>query len=334
MIIIRVPLRITFVGDATDLPDFYHRYVGRVISTTIDKYIYLVINSSYHMNKCIIKYSISEDVSHARELKHDRFRTMLLELGIEKGIEIGTFSDIPAKVGLGSSSAFSVALIKGLNTYLGKNIDKETIAREACRLEIDLLGEPIGKQDQYAAAYGGLNLIRFDDNENVDVKPILLDFNKKNTLENHSMLFFTGMTRNVASVLTEQKSLIGDNFETYKKMSDSVPEFEEALFKSDIKKIAEMINREWGWKKSLASNVTNTKIDTLYDAALASGAWGGKVMGAGSGGCLFLIVPPENRDSVRKALCEIAQKEQLADFQEISIRFTQSGVDTLSNVCY
>ncbi len=331
MIIAKAPLRITFIGDATDLPGFCNSYPGQLISATIDKYIYIVINHSYRLNKYIIKHSITEEVDAIKDIKHDRFRVMLSELGIKNGLEIGAFSDLPGNTGLGSSSTFSVALIKALYKYLGKNIDKKAIAEEASRLEIELLKEPIGKQDQYAAAYGGFNWLRFKTNGNVSVKRLNLGKDKIKKLEDYSMLFYTGMTRHASIILTEQVKKIKDNFDTYKRMADSVGEFRQALADGDMKKIGKMIDREWQWKKTLAHNVSNQVIDSLHRAAKAAGAIGGRLIGAGSGGFLLLIVAPSRRATVSKALQTQAKKDGLADFMAVPMSFVDKGVKIIFN---
>jgi len=335
MIIVRAPLRISFVGGGTDLPDFYNRYPGRVISTTIDKFVYLAINPKYLEDKFIIKYQSVEIVGHPSELSHSRLRHALLDLGITKnGLEISSFSDIPAKTGLGSSSSFSVALLKGLNTYLGKTISKEDAAKAACRLEIDLLKEPIGKQDQYAAAFGGFNVIEFSTDGSVTVDPVLLDYKKLKCLEDHLILFFTGITRDASSVLSEQSSKIEENFETYQKMSDSVFEFRDKLISGNIQGIANMLHQGWLSKKSLASNVSNSLIDDMYQVGLNAGAWGGKILGAGGGGCLLLLAEPKQHNKIKEAMSELATSKSLVDFKEIPIKFTKSGTDVLFNAMH
>ena len=189
MIVVRAPLRISFVGGGTDLPDFYFRYPGRVISTTIDKYVYLVINRTPFIDKVSARYSLSETVDRPSELQHTRIREALVDLGIDKNIEIGSFASLPAKTGLGSSSSFSVALMRGLHAHQGRKVSKADIAEAAYRLEIDLLGEPIGKQDQYAAAFGGMNIFQFNPDDSVDVRPVYLDYKMKRAMEDHLLLF-------------------------------------------------------------------------------------------------------------------------------------------------
>lgn len=332
MIIVRAPLRISFVGGGTDLPDFYHQYPGRVISTTINKFVYLVINPAYHMDDFILKYQVTEKVKHPKDIAHDRFRAALLDLGItDRGVEIGSFADIPAKTGLGSSSSFTVALIKGLDTFLGKSISPEEAAREACRLEIDVLKEPIGKQDQYASAYGGFNIFQFNPDETVDIEPVLVDSKKKRSFEDHLLLFYTGITRNASSVLTDQKTKITDNLETYKQMSDSVYQFRDNLLLGDYKALGQMLHEGWVKKRSLGSAVTNSMIDDMYELGIKGGAWGGKVLGAGGGGCLLFIAPPDAHEHIEQSLARFAADHEMLDSQEINFAFTQSGASVIFN---
>lgn len=330
MIITRAPLRISFVGGGTDIKEFYSRYPGRVISTSIDKFVYIVTHTGDFGN-FIMKYSKTETVKDVSEINHTRFKEALIKMGIPKGIEIASFADLPAKTGLGSSSSFSVALMKALHSVKGKKISKEEAARTACELEIDILKEPIGKQDQYAAAYGGLNVITFNTDGTVSVDPIFMDFKFKSKFENHMMLFFTGMTRPASSVLSEQKKKIDDNFETYKKMSDSVLVFRDKLLAQDLKGMADMLHEGWQRKKTLASSVTNSETDILYETAIKAGAWGGKILGAGGGGCLLFIAEPKVQQKIQEEM-EIKAKEiNLEDFKRVHFSLTSSGVDVLYN---
>ena len=331
MIIIKAPLRISFVGGGTDLADFYRRTPGRVISTTINKYVYVAVNRTPLINKVSARYSISETVSHPNNLQHTRIKSALLDLGILSNIEIASFASLPAKTGFGSSSSFSVALINALHVYLGKKVNKKELAEAACRLEIELIKEPIGKQDQYAATFGGFNIFQFNSDGTVDIEPILLDYKKQALFEDHMLVFFIGITRTASSVLTEQKSKIDINFETYKKMADSVFDFKENLIKGDINKMAEILHRGWFHKKSLASNVSNDLIDNLYGAGLKAGAWGGKILGAGGGGCIMFLAPINKKSAVREAVQKIAKKNQLNEFCEIPVKFVQSGCDIIFN---
>jgi len=329
MIVTRAPMRISFVGGGTDLPSFYTRYPGRVISTAIDKFMHVVINRTPFVDKISARYDVSEVVSHPRDLKHSRIREALLDLDITKGIQIASFPMIPAKTGLGSSSTFSVAMIKGLYAFQGKRIDKYAVAEAAARLEIKLVGEPIGKQDQYAASFGGLNVFQFNPDHSVEVRPILLGYKNRLALEDHLLVFFTGITRDASSVLSEQNNNIEVKFESLKKMSDSVLDFEGRLMKGDLRGLGQMLHEGWMIKKTLASNISNKVIDDLYDVGMNTGAWGGKVLGAGGGGCVMFLVSPEKRKAVLAELVKLAQKNNLIEAKEVPIRFAQSGAEIL-----
>jgi D-glycero-alpha-D-manno-heptose-7-phosphate kinase len=331
MIVTRAPMRISFVGGGTDLADFYKRYPGRVISTAIDKFVHIAVNRTPLVDKVSARYSVTETVDRAEDIKHTRIKAALTDLGIGTGLEIGSFAMLPASTGLGSSSTFSVALIKALYTYQGKKIDRHMAAELASRLEIELLNEPIGKQDQYAAAFGGFNIFQFNADGSVDVKPVLMGYETRLGLEDHVLLFYTGITRPASSVLTEQKSNIDKKFETLKQMSDSVPEFEARLLKSDFKGLGEMLHKGWMQKKTLASNVSNNAIDTLYEAGMNAGAWGGKVLGAGGGGCVMFLAPIEQKHAIRNAVLTAGHVSGMDSLKEIPVKFVQSGVEILHN---
>ncbi len=331
MIIVRAPLRVSFVGGGTDLPDFYKNNTGRVISAAIDKYVYVTINRPPLVRNVSARYGITEQVNHPKELLNGRIREALIHQDILSGIDVGTFSDVPVKTGLGSSSSFSVALMKALLVFKGKNANRGEIAELASHLEINLLKEPIGKQDQYASAFGGLNIFQFNNDNTVDVTPVHLDFRKMSDLESHISVFFTGVTRLASSVLTEQKSNIVKKQDELKKMAESVFEFREQLLKGNFKRLGEILHDGWLTKKTLASNVSNPVIDELYSAGISAGAWGGKVLGAGGGGCLLFIASPENKNNIRIKLQEVAVKNKLNDFTLIPIKFVQSGVEVLMN---
>jgi D-glycero-alpha-D-manno-heptose-7-phosphate kinase len=224
-----------------------------------------------------------------------------------------------------------VALLKGLYAYIGKKLDKREVAEAACRLEIDLVKEPIGKQDQYAAAFGGLNLLQFNTDGTVDVEPVLLDYKKRMQFESHLILVFLGTTRDAASVLMEQKANTAKNFETLKRMSDSVPVFKEAILHADFQSAGEMLLDGWTMKKQLASAISNPGIDRLYETAMSRGAWGGKVLGAGGAGCLMLLAPLEKRRAVLDALMMGAKAEGFEGACEIPVGFVQAGAEILTN---
>jgi D-glycero-alpha-D-manno-heptose-7-phosphate kinase len=332
MILTRAPLRISFVGGGTDLPDFYHLYPGKVISATIDKYVYIVINPTPMVNKISARYSVTETVDCAKDLKHTRIKAAFLDMNISSGIEIGSYASLPAKTGLGSSSSFSVALIKSLYGYINRRATKQEIAEAACRLEIDLVGEPIGKQDQYAASFGGFNVFQFNPDNSIRVKPLLIDHKTQSKLEEYLLLFFTGITRSASEILKEQKININRKFKVLREMTELVSKFEKCLLRSDVKRAGKLLHQNWLKKKSLASKITNPIIDKLYQAGIRNGAWGGKLLGAGGGGCIMLFVPPKNRAKVLLSLKRIAKRNKLNDAKEIPVKFVQSGVDILFSI--
>ncbi len=331
MIIVRAPMRISFVGGGTDLPSFYRQSPGRVLSTAIDKYVYVAINPTPHIGKVSARYSQFEQVDHPRELKNKRMREALLDLGIENSIELSTFSHVPEKTGLGSSSSFSVALMKALHTYLGKKISAKEAAALACRLEIELIGEPIGKQDQYAAAIGGLNILQFNPDESVDALPLFLDYQHLDLFRQHLCMFFTGMTRDASSVLSEQQRDTSKNIDNLKAMAEKPFEFKRYLLERNFQKLGEILHENWMLKKMLASNISNSSIDSLYSVARENGAYGGKILGAGNGGCLLFIAPPEKMNNLRSAVSSVARESGLDEFREIPFRFAQSGVELVVN---
>lgn len=331
MIIVRAPLRVSFVGGGTDLPDFYRQTPGKVISATIDKYVYVVINPAPLLTVITARYSIIENVKSVKELKNDRIRETMLNFKIEDNLEIGTFSDLPAGTGLGGSSSFTVALVKGLSSYLGLRLDKKEVAEVACKIEINLLNEPIGKQDQYAAVFGGFNIFQFNPDDTVDVEPVFLDYKKRIDLEKHLLMFFTGITRQASSVLSEQKSNITGKMESLKSMVKLVDPFKKKLLQGDFEALGKLLHKNWLKKKALASKVSNQTIDQLYEAGIKSGAWGGKVLGAGGGGCILFLTPVDKKEKIRDRMTQKAQDLKLDGFKEIPVRFVQSGVEIISS---
>lgn len=329
MIIVRAPMRISFMGGGTDLPAFYTKSPGRVISAAIDKYVYVTVNRPPLLRQVSARYSSSELVDHPRDLKNDRIREALLHLGITSHIDVGSFNDAPIKTGLGSSSSFAVALVRALVVSQGKKMGRGEIAELASKLEIELVKEPIGKQDQYASAFGGFNIFQFNPDHSVDVTPIYLDYEKQFGLENHIQLFFTGVTRLASSVLKEQQENTPGKIETLKKMADSVFDFQRSLLKGDFQALGQMLHEGWTVKKTLASNVSNPVIDELYAAGKNAGAWGGKVLGAGGGGCIMFLSPLEKKNAVASAVLAVAQKHKLDDFAPIPVRLVKAGVEVL-----
>lgn len=300
MIITRTPFRVSFVGGGSDLRDFYSRNgYGAVISAAIKKYMYIVIHPYFH-DKIRIKYSKTEDVEDIKEIQHPIVRECLKKVQVERGVEIASFADISSGTGLGSSGAFTVGLLNALYAYKGKIVSKERLAKEACEIEIDILGEPIGKQDQYIAAYGGLNYIRFNKDERVEILPILLAESVQKELEGCLCLYYIAGERRSGDILIEQKSnmLIEDKFRKLKEMLILVDELKKMLLSGDMGSFGEILHKGWLYKKGLASGISNETIDNLYDKFIKGGALGGKLLGAGGNG--FLLIYAKNHSLFRK----------------------------------
>ncbi len=334
MIIVKAPLRISFMGGGTDLADFYEKTPGKVISATIDKYVLVAINPAPLLTGITARYSIIETVKSAKELKNDRIREVMLHFGVEDYLEIGIFSHMPVGTGLGGSSAFTVSLIKGLSTYIGKRIDKKDIAKIACEVEINTLKEPIGKQDQYAAAIGGFNTFQFNSDGSVEHEPILLDYKTRLDLENSLLVFFTGITRPAKSVLLEQKANSFKNIKSLSSLVRLTDSFSKKLLKGNFKGMGELLHESWLIKKKLASKISSEAIDKLYNAGIKNGAWGGKVLGAGGGGCVMFLAPRGKHQKIRASLLKKAQELKLEDFKEVPVKFVHSGVEIVSNTMF
>ncbi len=329
MLLAKAPLRISFVGGGTDLPSYCRRRVGRVISSTIDKYIYVAVNATPLVPRFVVKHREQvHAAAQVEDIEHPYVREALRELEILRpGFDVTIVSDLPGSTGLGSSSSLSVALMKALHAFKGQKLDRVRSAMAACRLEIDRLGEPIGKQDQYAAAIGGFNILEFHPDGSVAVEPVFLHFEKRRLLESWSLLFFTGITRSSSAVLKEQQERTAEQLDLYTEMADLVRPFTEGLLAGDMERIAEILSRGWRAKAQLSPKASTPAIDELYAVAIRAGALGGKVLGAGLGGCLYFLVPPEKRREVSRALSETAERLRLTDTTAIPIRFVQSGAD-------
>lgn len=321
MIIVRAPMRISFVGGGSDIPEFYEKEMGSVVSVTIDKFVYIVIHPTPLIDKIAVRYSVCESVNNVEDIQHTRVKAALKYFGINSCLEIGSFATLPAKMGLGSSSSFSVALMRGLAAKNGLRWNALKTALSACHLEINLLKEPIGKQDQFAAAFGGLNVYEFHPNE-VKVKPVFVDYKYYLDFERHILLFFTGQTREASSVLAHQN--IEKNRCIISKMAGRVPEFAENIRYGLFKSAGRLLHENWMDKKKLADNVSNEVVDSLYANGMNAGAWGGKLLGAGNGGCVLFLCDPEKKSAIR----EVVLKDNI---QEIPIKFVRSGVSVLYN---
>lgn len=310
MIITRAPFRVSFCGGGSDLPNFYEKYGGCVLSTTIRKYMYLTIHNYFDKDQIVLKYSKTETVRDFSEIEHRIFKQCLSDFNI-KGVEISSMADIPSGTGLGSSSTFTVALLHLLYTYKGEYVSKYKLAKDACAVEIEKLKDPIGKQDQYAAAFGGLKFYEFMPNGFVNIEPVIMDSKAYKKLENNLLMFYLGGTHSAPDILREQTLNVkfGNKAIAQKQMCDIARTLKEELQKNNIEAMGELLHENWMLKKSLASGVSNRLIDDTYSKAMASGAIGGKLLGAGGAGFMLFYVPEDRQDSVRRALSYLREMD-------------------------
>jgi D-glycero-alpha-D-manno-heptose-7-phosphate kinase len=307
MIISRTPLRISFLGGGTDFRPFYERGWGAVTSVAIDKYIYIAVNRKFD-HGIRVSYSRTELVRHVDEVKHDLVREAMKLTGVTRGVEIVSIADIPSRgTGLGSSSAFTVGLLNALYAYAGRAVTPERLAREAARIEIDILKEPIGKQDHYIAAYGGIRHFRFLPGERVEAAPIACDLRFRRRLNRRLMLFYTGITRKSRSILKRQTENIAHRLPVLERMRVQAEEARDLLRRGDARGLGALLHEGWVLKRQLARGVTNATIERYYQKALDAGAAGGKLLGAGRGGFLLLFCDPSGQDRVRRALKEMEE---------------------------
>jgi D-glycero-alpha-D-manno-heptose-7-phosphate kinase len=305
LIVTRTPLRLSLAGGGTDLPAIYRGDDGAVLSTAIDKYIYVTVKRHGGMfdEAVRINYSRSETVERIDQIENDIARECLRFLSVDPPIYISTVADMPASSGLGGSGAFAVGLLNALHALQGNRVSAGQLAEEACQIEIDVLGQPIGKQDQYAAAFGGLNLFRFRADETVTVEPQRIQSGFLNELFQHVMLFWTGHQRDAGSVLAEQQRRTDEKRDALCRMREQALRLRRMLAeRAGMDEVGRLLHEGWVEKRSLASTVTNPQIDAWYERAMAGGAYGGKVAGAGGGGFLFFLVPPDRKQAVRQAL--------------------------------
>jgi len=308
MIISRTPFRISFVGGGTDLRSFYKVDQGQVLSSSIDKYIYVVIKRQVGIveNRYRINWSKVEFCNEIDEIEHPIVREALRFFNIDFPIEISTFSDIPGSTGLGSSSAFCVGLVHALYALLGKYASKHTTPSEAGNIEVDILKRTMGKQDHFASAYGNLNVFTFNSDESVNVEPVFYDSKIRNKLEANLMLFYTKITRNASDVLESQDKATEDKRSVLGKMRNLVNPLRDVLAgEQDITRFGEILHEGWLLKKSITNDISSSMIDAYYEKALKAGAVGGKLLGAGGGGFLLFYVEPKNQIKVRDALKEL-----------------------------
>lgn len=303
MIITRTPFRVSFAGGGSDIASFYEKHGGCVLSTAINKYMYISVHPSFDHKETVLKYSKRETVMDIKDIEHNYFRQVLSNLEVS-GVELVSTADVPAGTGLGSSSSFTVGLLHALYCYKGKYVSKERLATEASEVEIEQLGNPIGKQDQYAAAYGGLNFIQFQKDGSVFVDPVIMNHDAFQMLESNLMMFYTGQLHSASAILKEQKQNItaGEKEANQIKICKLACHLREELQKNNIDAMGEILHQNWLLKKTLANGISNPAIDEAYEKALAAGATGGKLLGAGGGGFLLFYVPQDKHSTVKNAI--------------------------------
>ena len=319
MIISRTPLRMSFVGGGSDLPSFYRRFGGAVISTAINKYVYLTLNEKFD-HRIRVSYSRTEEADTVEQIQHPLVREALKLLEVPGGIEITSIADIPSRgSGLGSSSAFAVGLLHALHAYAGRYASAEQLAREACEIELNRCGEPIGKQDQYATAFGGFNFIEFHPDDSVFVEPVLCPRETLEKLQENLLVFYTGMSRSASTVLKRQEEAVAGSAakqQLLQQMTQLARDLRAELQKSNLEAFGQIIHEGWERKRSLTGEISSPEIDRWYSRARGAGAVGGKLLGAGSGGFMMFYAPRERHEAIEEALGEL---------RRIPVRFEMTG---------
>lgn len=321
MIISKTPLRMSFFGGGTDFRAYYENSrfgYGSVISTAVDMYVYVMVNQRFD-DKIRVAYYGNELVDHVDELKHNIIRNALKTAGIEKGIDILYTSDISLSsvgVGLSSSSALAVGIMNALHAYKGEQVSSEQLAREACHIEIDCIGQRIGIQDQFAVAYGGFRVYRFSADGNVSAEPIVCKRKHIQRLKDNLMLFYTGQGRDSRKILSEQSETIGQKMARLDKLVEAVERSHKSLYQGEVDQWGTELDRTWEIKKTFAGGVSTPEIDRMYETAKSAGALGGKILGAGGGGFMLLYVPEEQQAAVAEAL---------KGYRQVDFRFEPFG---------
>ena len=309
MIISRTPFRISFFGGSTDYPTWYRENGGMVLNTTIDKYCYISCRylPPFFEHNYLIRYRLREQVNSIDEIKHPSVREGLRFMRIDRGIEMVHTSDLPARSGIGSSSAFTVGFLHALYALSGRMVGKRQLASNAIYVEQDIIGEHVGSQDQVAAVFGGLNRMEFNSKENFLVQPVTVNQKKITELQNHLMFFFTGFPRTASEIASEQIQNTSSKTAELCTMKEMVDQAVNILNNSSdgIESFGHLLNESWKLKRSLSSQISTSAIDNMYDCALKAGALGGKLCGAGGGGFMLLFVPPRKQRMVRKALKDL-----------------------------
>ncbi len=309
----------SFVGGGSDMSVYYQTEDGAVISSTINKYIFVTVNKKFD-NGIRVSYSKTEEVAKAADVEHRLVRAALNRLDIDGGVEITTIADIPSSgTGLGSSSSFTIGLLNALNAFVGKHVGREYLASESCDIEIKVCGEPIGKQDQYAAAYGGFNLIEFARDESVRVSPVIIPPATLDRFEANLLVFYTGKTRSASGLLSNQREAVANTSvkrSALRRMVELAHLAKAELEMGNIDAFGEALHENWVLKKSLTDGISSDNIDRWYNIGIAAGATGGKILGAGAGGFLLFYAPPARHDAIA---------HQLPELRRIPMEFERNG---------
>ncbi|MFO7691885.1 MAG: hypothetical protein R6V57_02250 [Vicinamibacterales bacterium] len=311
MIISRTPFRVSLAGGGSDFAEYYRQRPGNVVTAAINRYMYVTVNRRFD-NTVRVSYTRTEIVERADDLQHDLIREAMKVTGLTRGLEITTIADLPAGIGLGSSSTLTVGVLNALYAMKGEWRSPADLGRQACDIEIDVLGKPIGKQDQYIAAFGGLQDIRFLSDGSVSVHPVICGSGLRDRLVARLMLFYTGVHRDSGAVLHEARARLAarpDSRAVVDGLVEVADRVRRALASGDVSRVGALLDESWRLKKQMASNVSNGHFDAIYDAARRAGAEGGKISGAGAGGCLLLCAPPRKQAAVCAAMSRAGLRE-------------------------
>jgi len=323
VIVVQAPLRVSFFGGGTDLPGFYTRETGCVLSSAIDKRVYVIVKERFD-DLIYVNYSRKEIVSSVDHIEHGLVREAMRATGVTSGVEITTLADVPSEgSGLGSSSSITVALLLGFSAYRFDVMSAARLAEEACRIEIQRLGRPIGKQDQYISAFGGIRQIEFHPDERVTIERVELSESVRAKLSQRLTLFYTGRTRSADPILQEQSQRVDGSLDVLREMRAQAIRGRDALQAGDLDGFGALLHEAWVLKRELGNSITDPGIDAMYEAARTAGALGGKITGAGGGGFLLLCVPPASQDAVRAAL---------HGYREVPIGLERDGAKVMLNV--
>jgi len=327
MIVTRAPLRLSIGGGGTDLPFYSSRFGGLMVTAAINKYIYIIVEKREFYNEFLIRYSKTENPKEVKDISHTRIKAALQYLNINEPIEITSLADVPAGTGLGSSSAFLVALLKALHAYKREEVSTKKLAEEAADIEMNILKEPIGKQDQYASSFGGLLNLEIEKNGKVIVSPLDVSYSSLEELENNALLFSTGFTHSAIEVISEQKKNAESDEEKMKQMhiiKDIGKEIKTALEAGEVAKFGRWLNVHWETKKRFGKQMSSSEIDKYYELGLKNGAIGGKLVGAGGGGFIMFYCE-KNKAKLRKAMEKVGLKEMPFRFDKEGCKIIYQG---------